>query len=359
MQRLMKSHIKLFIPESQKGSTLILTVWLLMLLSLFALTIGHGVQQRMRAVQAIEIRDDLRAVAEAGVKRGMELIRIKKQVDLTLPDALNQNWSRNLPELQNRTVGRGYFSVMKYAFGSGHARYADRQDLLFGMIDEESKINLNTVNSSAVLTRFFRSAGKLDRDEAAALAESVMDWIDADDESRADGAESRYYRHLSLPYEPKNGPLDVLEELLYVKGMTREIFDRVRPFMTVHSNGTVNINTAPYQVLRAVGFELAITQKILAYRRGPDGIEGTLDDGIFTALEDIEPQLSGFSMLGENERKELERLMAAGRLAVRSENFSIQSVARLPGRKETMLIQCIAGRESNIRFWREMLISAA
>jgi len=54
-------------------------------------------------------------------------------------------------------------------------------------------------------------------------ADSILDWIDEDDEARTYGAESAYYMSLEPPYAPKNGPLDTVEELLRVKGVTPQL----------------------------------------------------------------------------------------------------------------------------------------
>lgn len=51
-------------------------------------------------------------------------------------------------------------------------------------------------------------------------ADAILDWIDSDDEPRPLGAEFDYYAGLSPPYAPKNGPLDALDELLMVRGVS-------------------------------------------------------------------------------------------------------------------------------------------
>ncbi len=56
-------------------------------------------------------------------------------------------------------------------------------------------------------------------DETA--ADSILDWIDPDDQARDQGAESEYYAGLSPPLRPRNGVPPNLEELLLVKGVTR------------------------------------------------------------------------------------------------------------------------------------------
>lgn len=52
------------------------------------------------------------------------------------------------------------------------------------------------------------------------VADAILDWLDTDDEPRSDGAEFDYYQGLNPPYEPRNGPIVALEELLLVRGVT-------------------------------------------------------------------------------------------------------------------------------------------
>lgn len=55
------------------------------------------------------------------------------------------------------------------------------------------------------------------------IADSILDWLDEDEEPRPYGAELEYYSVLPTPYEPKNGPIDSVEELLLVRGVTPDL----------------------------------------------------------------------------------------------------------------------------------------
>lgn len=55
------------------------------------------------------------------------------------------------------------------------------------------------------------------------IADAILDWIDDDDEPREYGAEFDYYSGEPVPYEPANGPLKSIEELLLVRGVTPEL----------------------------------------------------------------------------------------------------------------------------------------
>lgn len=54
-------------------------------------------------------------------------------------------------------------------------------------------------------------------------ADSILDWLDKDDEPREYGAEVDYYAGLQPPYKPSNGPIESIEQLLLVRGMTPQI----------------------------------------------------------------------------------------------------------------------------------------
>jgi type II secretory pathway component PulK len=51
-------------------------------------------------------------------------------------------------------------------------------------------------------------------------ADAILDWVDEDDEPRPLGAESETYSVLSSPYSCANGPIDSIDELLLVRGVT-------------------------------------------------------------------------------------------------------------------------------------------
>jgi len=115
----------------------------------------------------------------------------------------------------------------------------------------------------------------LDERKANEIVDSIKDWIDADNATTGYGAETSYYSSLNPPYEAKNAPLDCIEELLMVKGITSEIFTGTKEkpglaqYITADSDGTININTAPKMVLRSLsaGISVELADKMDTYRR--------------------------------------------------------------------------------------------
>jgi general secretion pathway protein K len=93
----------------------------------------------------------------------------------------------------------------------------------YSIQDENGKININTA-SREILVKALAANGLSLGSDRDTIVDSILDWIDKDDEHRVNGAESEYYRGLSPSYSAKNGPVDSLEELLQVRGITPELF---------------------------------------------------------------------------------------------------------------------------------------
>jgi general secretion pathway protein K len=160
--------------------------------------------------------------------------------------------------------------------------------------DEAGKIPLNKlVNGNEyntvireILIRLLKQPEfGLDVKKIDEIVDSIKDWIDADPSASPYGAETSYYSSLDPPYEAKNAPLDCIEELLMVKGITQEIFygTKEKPglaqFVTADSDGFININTAPKMVLRALadGISAELADKMDEYRRKEGSVLSNTD----------------------------------------------------------------------------------
>lgn len=117
--------------------------------------------------------------------------------------------------------------------GRPHDVTFDGTRLRIRVEDERGKVPINALDE-AMVQRLVAAAG-LQGPQARIAAESLLDWTDDDDEPRLDGAEAPYYRRQQV--SPRNGPLLSLDELLEVRGWTRAMVDRIRPFTSVSSGG--------------------------------------------------------------------------------------------------------------------------
>ena len=92
-----------------------------------------------------------------------------------------------------------------------------------GVSDEARKLNLNELPRDmehALEARRMLLCFPL---VTPRLADAILDWIDEDEEPRPFGAESSYYSSLSGNGGARNQPLNHLDDLLGVRGMTRKI----------------------------------------------------------------------------------------------------------------------------------------
>jgi len=156
---------------------------------------------------------------------------------------------------------------------------------------------------------------------------------------------------LEVSYECKDDNFQVPEELLLVRGMTNDIFLKVKDFITVYGDGKVNVNTAPRLVLRALGMNEVLADKIIFYRRGDDGIEGTEDDNVLKNSANIANDLKSGVGLTEEELNKIVELTSAGILAVSSKIFAINAEGKISRRREKIV--CIVDKEKEIKHWRE------
>jgi type II secretory pathway component PulK len=87
--------------------------------------------------------------------------------------------------------------------------YATPQDAP-GAADAHAKINVNLMDAESLM---------LLPGMTEDIADSILDWIDADDDPQQLGAESSYYLTLPSPYTPRNGPMRSIQELELVAGV--------------------------------------------------------------------------------------------------------------------------------------------
>lgn len=114
-------------------------------------------------------------------------------------------------------------AVARFSLVASVAGDTTYRQVRFGISDESGKINLNSLSSLGLDEAQQLTLLMSLPDMTEEIADAILDYLDEDDEVRLDGAEYDYYLSLVPPYEPKNGPLDSLDELLRVRGVTPEL----------------------------------------------------------------------------------------------------------------------------------------
>ena len=330
----------------RKGSVLVAVLWSLYFLGALALVINVLVTPQLELAAKLRDRAVLRYLAKAGIERAILELRADETEEY---DTLNESWSNNEEGLKQIDVSDEGCASLQYI----HFEDVEEEGITrYGLIDEERKINLNSA-SKEILKNFFEIVTETSDKDAADIAAAIIDWRDADDDPVKNGAESYYYEALEDGYPCKNAPFEAVEELLLVKGVTQGIFDAVKSRVTVYGRGQVNINTADLLVLQSLGMSQVLAGKVIEYRSGNDGQEGTEDDNPFESPGEVIAKVSSVRGLLPEEKETLEALMEEERIGVRSQNFHGYAVGQFYDLSNAVGIEFIINRDRRIRYWRE------
>lgn len=162
-------------------------------------------------------------------------------------------------------VARPRLSRGPVPLGEGEFRYEIR--------DEESLVNLNTSGPDRI-ERLLTCRGLNDKSARDTIVSSIQDWRDANEDHRANGAESEdTYLKRPVAYRSRNGNLDSVRELVQINGVTRELYEGTKENpglaadVTVKTGGAVNMNTASETVLCALGLSPAEIGLVVQTRR--------------------------------------------------------------------------------------------
>lgn len=243
------------------GFVLIAALWLL--IALGAVGLDAALRSRSRRLAAANLIDESRARAAAVA--GTEYARSRLtsamlgRADELRAEALSR--ARNA-RMQSRVQQSNVRSLFRNADPADDPWRAPDEliapDMAFGAArytlrirDTGAALNLNDADED-VLRQFFSQGLRVDYARADRIAQSIMDWRDEDDIPRLNGGEREEYLKAGAAMLPPNRDFAQLEELRYVMGMTRDLYDRAVPYLTLIGSGNINVNAAPAPVLMAL-----------------------------------------------------------------------------------------------------------
>lgn len=327
---------------SRRGSVLILVVWAIASLSLLAAALGSRCLFALGLSHRLEGGLQARYIALAGIHRALQFLEEDPTPQM---DGLNEVWQSSPETFGRCPFGAGWYSLSYPAAdpSTGEAK------LRYGFQDEQRKINLNTAPAE-VLRGLLEQVEGLDEEEAQGIADCILDWRDEDHDTRLEGAEDFHYLGLELAYDCKDAPFENVEELLFIRGMSLELYEWMAPHVTVHGDGRVNLNTAGPEVLRALGLSKEGVIGLVSYRAGEDNVEGTTDDRLFASASAALGELQAYCPAEDlNRLSRWSSLLSAG-----SRDFEITVLAGLEEETEAqMKVHCVVERTGRIRSWSE------
>lgn len=330
-------------PKKRRSSITIVVVWTLFFLAILGASFYLPLTLRINIVSKIFYPTKTYYLAKAGVQHALGQLFLDDTPDYDYP---SDPWSYEDKAFQDKKFGDGEFSIISYPKAN---------IVKYGLIDQESKININKV-SLTVIKNIFKYTANISEDDAISIAQSIIDWRDEDNDLQEKGAEDEYYISLSnAQYHCKNRPLELLDELLLVKGITPEILQAVKYYITVFGEGKINVNTASKEVMLSIGLPDIIVKNILDFRNGGKDKEGVLTTGFFTDLLNLQKILKEDYNLKEEDLKPLVELIDKKLLTVSSNYFEGESVGYLTKGPNYAITKIffITQRNHLIQYWHQ------
>ncbi len=236
--------------RSTSGSTLLLALWALFLLSAAVLAWARWIDGGLDELLDANLGLEARALAHSGV---------------TI--ALHPQATRRTPALSAQPgPERAYEATIEGEGGKLNLNY---------LLQGENPERLG------ILRQYLALRG-LSFDEQELLVDCLLDWMDADSLRRTHGAEEE------AGYKPTNRPITSLDELPLVRGSAPLVaHPGWREDLTLLSNGPLDLESAPAELIALIpGIGEARAEAFVRLRQGQDGEDGTDDDRIFNDLNE-------------------------------------------------------------------------
>jgi general secretion pathway protein K len=296
---------------SEKGMALVLTLLIMAMITAMVVEFVYGVYTTNAGLYNWREAQKLSLAAKSGISLTTKIIsENQNRYSYTYPGSVEMPVENILKGFSGKVVIR--------------------------VVDENGKFNLNSLiwpnetTNEAAFNSFIRLLKNLNLDEN--IAYRVADWIDRDLEPRRWDSEEG----------AKNDYLDSVDELLLVKGIDSQAYDKLSPLVTVYGieqvyNNLININTASRAVIMSLDDNIteALAERVINYR--------ALEP--FNGVSDL-VKVAGFEgPLGQS-------LM--NKITVKASNFRITSVAEEDRIKR--VIECVIvvkGDAFLIGYWQE------
>jgi competence ComEA-like helix-hairpin-helix protein len=204
----------------RKASILVGLLWCVAILSLVVVSVLHTSRIDLMAQKNYGDRIQAHYLALAGIEKAKALI-YQNARDRSRTQKNHSGELYNSPDkFHDIAFGRGKFRVFR------RGRQNEGGGIIYGVSDEESRLNLNTATINELTN--------LDQ-MTAYIAGAIMDWRGSGDSPATNGANGDYYLSLEPPYQPRNGPFETVRELLLVRGVTRDLLFN----QDSHENGLI------------------------------------------------------------------------------------------------------------------------
>ncbi len=250
-------------PDHHQGFILIVVLGMVLLLSALLFAFSRTTRASLQIAESFRESAQAMTCARAGL--GLAIAAVAEVNDSAS--------DRRFADLR---TGEKTFPV-----GEGHCAVT--------ITEESGRLNVNALQGKdgrpnrQRIDQMLRLIDLLNRRKEATkrigygVVPAVIDWIDADDEptllpfveSAGQGVESSYYENRDPAYRCKNAPMDTIEELQWIKGISAETFIALRDLLTTRGGDRINLNAAPRLVIESLSEHMdpALAQMIVQRRQ--------------------------------------------------------------------------------------------
>jgi type II secretory pathway component PulK len=326
-----------------KAQVLMFSLWILAILTVLSVSIGHRVSMSLRLSAYERTRIKAYGLALAGVKKAASEL----DKDTNNYDSSDEPWSTGvdqtsqLPLLKDISIREG--SADTFTVGN-----TDSQGNYYCMLDEGSKIDINSAPNDLLL-QLFNQAGITNNPQE--LANYICSWRGDNDAVVPENA------YADTGYSNKKSLFSNTQELLLVKGMDRETYNALEDFITALPDKTsININTADRRIIDAlVNYCIKKLEKNNEGNRDPETLVSKIMESrdsrtYFVSMEDLRNKL-GEVAVHPGPNNILNELSAL--IGFKSACFYIRSSGKING-NIAYSIECVYDKQKNYLIsWHE------
>ena len=325
--------------RARAGSLLVVTLWLVTILSVLAVAVARYLAVEIRLTKYIQARAQAKALARSGVYLAMQRLAQDMQDGEEAYDWLQDDWAV-FPDgdPEDPTAWLVRLSSAK------PDEESTPPAIVIRVTDEERKLPLNRVRDSLTDPWFMALSALL---QSPVRAQRIVDYLDDNNEPFApNGLEADDASN--PPYLAKNGPVVAPEELLEIPDVP-EAFRTLADFTSLATlHGKLNINTVSPEVLEALGMGSSAAQALAACRA-----HNVIFESEATILTTAE------SCVGATGLSDTERTLLVNDFGVSSQTFTVISEGRVQQPPVTARVEALidrstdAGGQIRILGWRE------
>jgi type II secretory pathway component PulK len=219
--------------RERSGIALIIVLLVITVLAILAGGFAYSMKVETQLARNASFDDELFWLAWGGLERAKYILALDLLGPCAQFDSLKDGWAG----------GQGCDQLTEPVPPPENRVETDRGIATWTIVDTERKFNINVVgqpvvgqpqaagqgiSGQAILQQALTLVG-IDPASQSTIMDSIVDWIDPNDDAGTSGAENDFYQSgqgpYGIPHNAKNGPIDDISELLMINGITRAIYE--------------------------------------------------------------------------------------------------------------------------------------